>query len=77
MAQSIAQQARGRLAAASVIGDPELVARCRAELQAAKLEQHIRQVVDAAPPLSPSQRERLALLLCPGLDAERSEQGTG
>jgi hypothetical protein len=36
-----------------------------AELKAVKLEEHIRQVVDSAPPLSTEQRDRLALLLRP------------
>lgn len=35
------------------------------ELKAASLEDHIRRVVDAAPPLTEEQRTRLALLLAP------------
>ena len=36
------------------------------DLAAARLEEHIRRVVDAAPPLTAAQREQLALLLNPG-----------
>jgi hypothetical protein len=38
----------------------------RADLAAATLEDHIRDVVDGWPPLTPEQRARLALLLHPG-----------
>jgi hypothetical protein len=38
----------------------------RAELAAEGLAEHIKRVVDAAPPLTAAQRERLALLLNPG-----------
>jgi hypothetical protein len=38
----------------------------RAKLATENIADHIRKVVDAAPPLSASQRERLALLLHPG-----------
>lgn len=34
-----------------------------AEYRALKLEDHIREVVDGWPPLSPEQRDRLAILL--------------
>ena len=46
--------------------DPELLAACRALAEARRVEQledHIRQVVDAAPPLPAEQRHKLALLL--------------
>jgi dsDNA-binding SOS-regulon protein len=36
------------------------------------LAEHIRQVVDKAPPLSDAQRERLALLLAPAADAVKA-----
>jgi len=36
------------------------------DLAAAKLAAHIARVVDAAPPLTPEQRDRLAALLRPG-----------
>ena len=42
--------------------DPELVT-ARRELHAAMLADHIRKVVDAAPPLNPEQRAKLAVLL--------------
>ncbi len=41
----------------------------RRDLAAANLEAYIRRVVDSAPPLSPSQRDRLALLLRGGAAA--------
>ena len=43
-------------------GDP-VVADARRDLRAAKLEDHIREVVDQAPPLTPDQADRLAALL--------------
>jgi hypothetical protein len=36
---------------------------------AEQLAEHVRRGVDDAPPLSPAQRERLALLLAPAADA--------
>lgn len=45
----------------------ELIADARRELAAAKLEDYIRRVVDGAPPLTPGQRDRLAILLRGGL----------
>lgn len=39
------------------------------ELAAARLAAHIRRTVDAAPPLTPAQRDRLALLLRAPQDA--------
>lgn len=42
--------------------DPELVS-ARQSLKAARLEDYIRRTVDAAPPLLPEQRDRLAVLL--------------
>ena len=38
----------------------------RAQLATEGLAEHIQRVVDAAPPLTSAQRERLALLLNPG-----------
>ena len=46
-------------------GDPERLEEARRDLAEANLEAHIRKVVDAAPPLTAAQRERLALLLHP------------
>ncbi len=45
--------------------DPRITG-LRAELAIEGLAEHIRRVVDSAPPLTPAQREKLALLLCPG-----------
>lgn len=45
--------------------DPELLD-ARRNLRAAQLEEHIRKVVDAAPPLTAAQRSRLASLLRDG-----------
>lgn len=42
--------------------DPDLIA-ARENLKAERLEVYIAKVVAAAPPLSPAQRDRLALLL--------------
>ena len=64
--RSPAQQARDRLALAARQGTPDEIVIARRELAEANLEQHIREVVDAAPPLTAAQRERLALLLNPG-----------
>lgn len=47
----------------------------RASLRAHKLEQHIRETVDAAPPLSAEQRTRLAALLAPGVANACSSRG--
>jgi hypothetical protein len=43
----------------------ERLASAQRAYTAAKLEEHIRKVVEAAPPLTPEQRQRLALLLRP------------
>lgn len=56
---------RGRVAALSRSrsdNDPDLVA-ARRELGVAKLEDHIERVVSDWPPLTPDQRDRLAVLL--------------
>ena len=47
--------------------DPDLVD-ARRNMRAAKLEDYIRTIVDAAPPLTTTQRDRLALLLRGGAD---------
>lgn len=44
--------------------DPEITSAQR-DMDVALLEDHVRRVVDAAPPLSPEQRDRLAALLRP------------
>jgi len=56
---------RARKAHAARFGDPARAAEADQELRAAKLESHIRKLVDAAPPLSIEQRTRLAALLLP------------
>jgi hypothetical protein len=43
--------------------DDPAVANAERDLRAAKLEDHIRKVVDQAPPLTPEQADRLAALL--------------
>lgn len=63
--------ARARLASAEAAlrrrpNDPDarrLVDELRAEYRAVALEEHITSVVDAAPPLTADQRDRLAVLL--------------
>lgn len=42
---------------------PDLIAQARRNLAAAKLEDYIKRVVDAAPPLTVEQRSRLTVLL--------------
>ena len=75
MGQSPAQHARNKLGGAARRRDPEAVENARRDLAAAKLEAHIRQVVDAAPPLSASQRERLAVLLAPAAAEAKPDRG--
>jgi hypothetical protein len=54
--------ARNRLGVASRGSDPDAIADARRELAAAKLEAYVAKVVAEAPPLSPEQRDRIALL---------------
>jgi hypothetical protein len=49
--------------------DPELVA-ARRDLAYAKLTEHVRRVVDAAPPATPDQLARIAAALQPAAAAE-------
>src|SRR5215218_9667702 len=50
----------------------------RAELATARLEAHIRRVVDSAPPLTPAQRDRLAALFAaPVAGDDRSAELVG
>lgn len=42
--------------------DPRLTD-ARRDLHAAELEEHVRRIVDAAPPLTPEQRDKIATLL--------------
>jgi hypothetical protein len=56
---------RARVAALSrdrAADDPDLLD-ARRDLRAARLEDYIRKLVDCAPPLTPDQRDRLAVLL--------------
>lgn len=65
------KQERARVASLSrsrTADDPDLIA-AQDRLKAARLEVYIARVVDAAPPLSPEQRDRLAVLLRGGPDA--------
>lgn len=50
--------------------DDPRIPQLQTDLSAARLEEHIRRVVNSAPPLTPEQREKLAFLLHPG---ERGE----
>jgi hypothetical protein len=45
------------------------VTELRRQLKAERLEEHIRNLVDSAPPLTDDQRARLAAILNPGGDA--------
>jgi hypothetical protein len=61
------RQARARLAAQSRWHPgSEAVEDARKARQAVDVEERVRRLVDAAPPLSPEQRNRLALLLLSG-----------
>jgi hypothetical protein len=62
IAPSVAQ-ARSRLGNAARRGTPADVLEARRQLAEANIAEAIRRVVDAAPPLTPEQRDRLALLL--------------
>jgi hypothetical protein len=44
---------------------PEAVDELRRDLKASRAEDYIRRLVESAPPLTPEQRDRLALLLRP------------
>ena len=52
----------GALSRSRSESDPELIA-ARRDLKAEKLAEHIAKVVAEAPPLTPEQRDRLAVLL--------------
>jgi len=58
-----ARSLQGRLAAESRHRPNEDHTELRRELKAVTLAEYIERVVDAAPPLTPAQRDRLALLL--------------
>ncbi len=71
---------RARVAALSrsrTPDDPDFLAAKR-DLRAARAEDYIRQLVDSAPPLTPEQRDRLAVLLRPHVgDAARAPDSEG
>jgi hypothetical protein len=56
---------RARVARAAQLGDANAVASAKADLKAANLAAHIQRVVDSMPPLTETQRARLAALLLP------------
>lgn len=58
----------GALSRSRAPDDPDLI-EARRDLAAARLAEHIKRVVDAAPPLSDVQRDQLALLLRSGSSA--------
>lgn len=60
--------------AAEVRRNPDAdVTELRRQLKAERLEEHIRRVVDDAPPLSDEQRARLAQLLRPTAGGDRGD----
>lgn len=65
MPSKLAASLCGKLANAERFRPDEDHTQLRTELKTQRLEDHIRDVVDAAPPLTPAQRDRLALLLRP------------
>lgn len=58
-------KARSALGVASRRGDTEGIEVARRDLAAEKITAYISRVVDAAPPLTPEQRDRIAALLAP------------
>lgn len=48
----------------------------RRELRAARAEEYIRELVESAPPLTPTQLERLALLLRPAVKTAAAQRAT-
>lgn len=65
---------RARVAALSrsrTADDPDMID-ARRDLRAARLADYITRTVDAAPPLTAEQRDRLALLLTAGGDSRAS-----
>ncbi|HEY3924962.1 MAG TPA: hypothetical protein VGL75_10420 [Acidothermaceae bacterium] len=58
-------QDRARVASLSRDRAPDdpLLVEARRDLKASRLEEHIRKVVDSAPPLTAEQRDRIASLL--------------
>lgn len=58
--------ARGQLGHAQRVGDAKRITEARRDLAAAKLEKYITGVVASAPPLTTTQRHRLAALITGG-----------
>lgn len=56
-------QARSKVGVASRRGNPEQISNARRELAAAKLEAYVAAVLAEAPPLTPEQLDRIAVLL--------------
>jgi hypothetical protein len=54
---------RSRVGTAAKGGDPKRLEDARRELAAAKLADYINRTIRSAPPLTPEQRDRLAVLL--------------
>lgn len=54
---------RSQIAHAKKLDRNADVTELRRQLKAERLEEHIRRLVDEAPPLTPAQRDRLAVLL--------------
>lgn len=59
------RQLRSHKATAVRLGRHDEAQRLDTEIRAERLADYIRETVDAAPPLTPEQRNRLALLLRP------------
>lgn len=59
------RQLRARKGVAVRLGHHDEAQRLDTEIRTAKLEDYIRRVVDAAPPLTDEQRDRIAALLRP------------
>ena len=58
------QKTRSKIARAVRDHHPESeITALRRDLRAERLEEHVRRIVDQAPPLTPEQRSRLAVLL--------------
>jgi hypothetical protein len=57
--------------------EPDVACGERQQLKAARAQQYITQLVDAWPPLSPAQKNRLAVLLLGGGDAGAGEVDDG
>lgn len=58
-------QARARLGVAARTRDPLAIRKAQRDLAAAKIAAYVQRTIDAAPPLTTEQRERIARLLTP------------